>query len=182
MTITVPVVTTMHPRSSHRRTNSGTAAHRPGPQADMRVGHPTQEDEDSSPPETNTQAAVGMKRYKWIEGESLKEYSASAHKWKAHTSTTEFAAAFTDILTANAEDNELRSTRVEEFLLAEATAAGVLHVTSTRPPTNPNRWAKHLAPWFNGKCKEARARYRLAVKNNGHMHAHTQEALKQFVT
>ena len=148
----------------------------------MGVGHPTQEDEDSSPPETNTQAAVGMKRYKWIEGESLKEYSASAHKWKAHTSTTEFAAAFTDILTANAEDNELRSTRVEEFLLAEATAAGVLHVTSTWPPTNPNRWAKHLAPWFTGKCKEARARYRLAVKNNGHMHAHTQEALKQFVT
>jgi hypothetical protein len=182
MTITVPVVTAMHPRSSHRRTNSGTAAHRPGPQADMGVGHPTQEDEDSSPPETNTQAAVGMKRYKWIEGESLKEYSASAHKWKAHTSTQEFADAFIEIINTYAEDNELRSERVEDFLLAEATAAGVLHVTSTRPPTNPNRWAKHLAPWFNGKCKEARARYRLAVKNNGHMHAHTQEALKQFVT
>ena len=95
----------------------------------MRVGHPTQEVEDSSQPETNINAAVGIKSYKWIDGEFLKEYSVSAHKWKAHTSTNKFAAAFTELINTYAEENKLRSAKVEEFLLAEASAAGVLHVT-----------------------------------------------------
>ena len=71
---------------------------------------------------------------------------------------------------------------MEAFLLAEAKTAGVLKMSSKRTSKNPNRWAKHLAPWYNDKCKEARAQYRMAVKNNGTMHAHTYEALKLFMT
>jgi hypothetical protein len=78
-----------------------------------------------------------------------------------------------NIINEGAEDNELRSKKVEAFLLAEATASGVLKVSTKRTSKNPNRWAKHLAPWFNDKCKVARAQYRMAVKNNGTMHAHT---------
>ena len=33
---------------------------------------------------------------------------------------------------------------------SQATAAGVVEVTSThREFTNPNKWDKHLAPWFS---------------------------------
>ena len=45
---------------------------------------------------------------------------------------------------------------------------------------NPNKWAKHLAPWFNAKCKDARTRYRTAVKQNRKLHSHTNHALKRY--
>jgi hypothetical protein len=51
----------------------------------------------------------------------------------------------------------LRSTRLEEFLLARATRAGVLAVSSKRTAKNPNKWVKHLAPWYDARCKDARA-------------------------
>ena len=76
----------------------------------------------------------------------------------------EFATEFRAILTAYENDNDLRSTKLEEFLLVEATRAGVLAVSTKRTAKNPNKWAKHLAPWYDARCKEARARYRAAVK------------------
>jgi hypothetical protein len=45
---------------------------------------------------------------------------------------------------------------------------------------NPNKWAKHMAPWFNDRCKVARAQYRKAARQNGKMHDYTQAALEQF--
>ena len=46
--------------------------------------------------------------------------------------------------------NDERADRVEQFLLDQATKAGVLEVSSThRKFTNPNKWDKHLAPWFS---------------------------------
>ena len=49
------------------------------------------------------------KSYRWIEGECLTEYSASAAKWKQHTSTVEFAKAFTAIAKTYANENALCS-------------------------------------------------------------------------
>jgi hypothetical protein len=51
----------------------------------------------------------------------------------------EFAAEFRAILTAYEDDNDLRSAKLEEFLLAEATRAGVLAVSSKRTAKNPNK-------------------------------------------
>ena len=66
------------------------------------------------------------------------------------TSTEEFAAAFRAIVEDDSVSNDDRSTRAEQFLLDQATAAGVVEVTSThREFTNPNKWDKHLAPWFS---------------------------------
>jgi hypothetical protein len=76
----------------------------------------------------------------------------------------EFAVAFKAITKAYEDNNALRSTKIEAFLLKEATIAGVLEVRSKRVAKNPNKWAKHLAPWFNERCKTARTRYRKAVK------------------
>jgi hypothetical protein len=65
-------------------------------------------------------------------------------------------------------------------MIEEAIKAGVLRATKKRIARNPNKWAKHMAPWFNERCRTARTRYRAAAQKNGKVHAHTQEALKKF--
>jgi hypothetical protein len=84
----------------------------------------------------------------------------SAYKWKAHTSTEKFATEFDQITKDFAKDNELRTKKVEDFLIAEAKKAGVVKSTRDRIHKNPNRWAKHLAPWFDEACKQTKYTYR----------------------
>jgi hypothetical protein len=144
--------------------------------ADKRAGHPMEE----TPGKQNTKN-VDTVSYRWIEGDCLKNYSSSAVIWKAHTSTPEFQEAFTAIAQQHQEENETRATKIEEFLMKEATLAGVLKAYTVRTSRNPNKWAKHMAPWFNDRCKAARARYRAAAHQNGKAHPHTQDALQNFV-
>jgi hypothetical protein len=75
--------------------------------------HTTQPNRSSHPQPTQT-------FYKWIEGEDISEYSASARKWKQHTDTPTFIAQFNQIIEDTTITNEDRSTKVEEFLIAEA--------------------------------------------------------------
>lgn len=66
-------------------------------------------------------------------------------------------------------------------MLEEAAKAGVLRITTKNKAKNPNKWEKHLAPWFDDNCKHARDRYRRAVKRNGKNHAHATNMFKAFV-
>jgi hypothetical protein len=50
----------------------------------------------------------------------------SAKKWKAHTSTTSFATAFDEVTKQYEDDNNLRTEKLEEFLIKEAKTAGVI--------------------------------------------------------
>jgi hypothetical protein len=50
--------------------------------------------------------------------------------------------------------------KIEEFLIAEAKIAGVIRSQKQTLNHNPNRWAKHLAPWFEETCRKARADYK----------------------
>ena len=50
----------------------------------------------------------------------------SAAKWKTHTSTTIFASKFEDIINKYAANNELRSQKIEDYLIEEAKKAGVI--------------------------------------------------------
>lgn len=106
----------------HAPNASGQAPQRKGgPQAEQRVGHPGTEIpamEKSNIPED--------KFYRWVEGECLKDYSNSAAKWAAHSSTQDFTSAFNAIYTEYAADNNVRTTKIEEFLLKEAETAGVI--------------------------------------------------------
>jgi hypothetical protein len=65
-------------------------------------------------------------RYTWIGGDDTTEYMRSAKTWKAHTSTDQFAAKFNATSGKFTNDNETRTKRVEEFLIEEAIAAGVV--------------------------------------------------------
>jgi hypothetical protein len=91
-----------------------------------------------------------QRRYRWHKGDCLANYAHSANVWTAVTSTEEFALAFRAIIEDTSISNDDRSARAEQFLLDQATAAGVVEVTTThREFTNPNKWDKHLAPWFS---------------------------------
>jgi hypothetical protein len=89
-----------------------------------------------------TSSANRKKRFTWIGGEDTVEYMRSANVWKAHTSTDQFATRFKEITDEFRDDNELKTTRVEDFLLEEAITAGVVKAIATRTAKNPNRWAK----------------------------------------
>jgi hypothetical protein len=73
----------------------------------------------------------------------------SAQKWKEHTASQEFAEAFKRVSKQYKKDNEMRSAKIEDFLIEQALAVGVVKKKTTRIAANPNRWAKHLAPWYN---------------------------------
>jgi hypothetical protein len=87
--------------------------------------------------------------YRWRPGDCLANYCTNAKVWAEHTATPEFAAAFMAIIADHTLTNDARDAQVEEFLLQEATKVGVVKVSHARRPfTNPNKWDKHLAPWF----------------------------------
>ena len=105
---------------------------------------------EDTPAEHNATQPQLPRRYRWRDGDYLANYAHSATVWQEVTSTEEFAAAFRAIVEDDSISNDDRSMRAEQFLLDQATAAGVVEVTSThREFTNPNKWDKHLAPWFS---------------------------------
>ena len=104
----------------------------------------------------------------------------SARIWKAHTSTDQFAAEFLEITRDHAANNDRKTEIVEEFLLAEAITAGVVKAIEIRPRKNPNRWAKHLAPWYNEICREAKREYRTVKRAHGKKHEKTKTAYQLF--
>jgi hypothetical protein len=104
----------------------------------------------------------------------------SARKWKEHTATQEFAGAFKNVCEQYKEDNETRSIKIEEFLIEQALAVGVARRKIPRIAANPNRWAKHLAPWYNDQCREAKRQYKLCKKVKGKKHRDTLTAYQHF--
>ena len=80
--------------------------------------------------------------YRWNTGKNLGEYMTSAHAWREHTSKAEFIEAFKQIMVDYKENNDLRALKIEEFLIAEATHAGVLSSHTISTSSNPNKWDK----------------------------------------
>jgi hypothetical protein len=79
-------------------------------------------------PEKATEPQM-TKRYRWRSGDCLANYGNSAKTWQEFSSTDEFAAAFKAIVNDATLTNDTRAARVEEFLLEQATSAGVLDVS-----------------------------------------------------
>jgi hypothetical protein len=126
--------------------------------------------------------AIDDLRYRWREGDCLADYGKSAKVWHEFSSTNEFAAGFMAIIVDDKLTNDARAARVEEYLLKQATEAGVLEVSSARRAfNNPNKWDKHLAPWFNTKCTEARRKLKSERHRYGKRHKRTAEAMKEFL-
>ena len=65
-------------------------------------------------------------RYEWIGKDNTKEYVESIHKWKMHSNNSSFTWACDTITELYKNDNELRTTKIEEFLIQEAHKAGVV--------------------------------------------------------
>jgi hypothetical protein len=92
-------------------------------------------------------------QFKWIEGESINDYNTSAQKWKTYSSTKEFVERFKKVTTDTTISNEDRARAVEKFLLSEAVKAGAVKQINMKKSRNPNKWIKHMAPWFRDKCR-----------------------------
>ena len=78
------------------------------------------------------------------------------------------------------DDNDLRAQKIESFLIAEAIKAGVLsthHISNSR---NPNKWDKHLAPWFSEECKIAKAECKEAKIKFGNKSPPAIAAYKEY--
>ncbi len=75
-----------------------------------------------------------------------------------------------------AHDNELRTAKIEDFLIREAQEAGVVKTSVSKIQKNPNRWAKHLAPWFDTSCKKAKVKYKQIKRKKGKRHPETYAA------
>ena len=84
----------------------------------------------------------------------------SATKWKEYTASKEFGEAFEEVMKQHHGDNETRSAYMEQFLIDQALKIGVARRQTKHVAANPNRWAKHLAPWYNDICREAKRSYR----------------------
>jgi hypothetical protein len=111
---------------------------------------------------------IAPRRFRWRTGECLATYDNSAKTWAAHSSTEVFATTFQAIIDDATLSNDDRADRVEEFLLSEAVTAGVLDELSSRKEvTNPNKWDKHLAPWFNAHCAGTRRQLRRVQRSFG---------------
>ena len=120
--------------------------------------------------------------YSWQSGDCLANYSNTAKKWKEHTSTPEFATAFLEIIDDQTLSNDERDTKIDTFLLAEANIAEVVSISKARRMfTNPNRWDKHMAPWYNTKCRESKRTFRNMRKQYGKKHSRTLKALYKYV-
>ena len=104
----------------------------------------------------------------------------SINKWKLHSNSTSFTQAFDAITSQYKNDNNLRTIKIEEFLLQEAKKAGVVRTFVTKIQKNPNRWAKHLAPWFEESCKEAKQQYRQLKRNKGKKHPLVRAAYQEY--
>ena len=121
-------------------------------------------------------------RYRWRTGDCLTNYGTSAKLWTEFSSSEDFAAGFKAIIEDATLTNDTRAARVEAYLLAQATVAEVLDISSTRCTSlNPNKWDKHLAPWFNPKCAEARRQFKGASCRYGKRHVKTLHALQEFL-
>jgi hypothetical protein len=108
---------------------------------------------------------IAPRQFRWRTGECLAMYGTSAKTWAAHSSTEAFEASFQAIIDDATLSNNDRADRIEECLLSEAVTAGVLDELSTRKEVNnPNKWDKHLAPWFNVHCAGTRRQLRRAQR------------------
>ena len=104
----------------------------------------------------------------------------SAKIWKAHTSTNTFAEKFDQISEEYKNENDIRASKIEQFIIAEAKVAGVIKSSRDKQQKNPNRWSKHLAPWFDESCREDKKEYKIKKRRHGKMHAETKIAYAKF--
>ncbi len=76
---------------------------------------------------------------------------------------------------------EAKSAAMEAYILEAGLAAGVVSEVRVRPPLNPNRWGKHLAPWFDGECKEAKKAFKHACWEFGRGAMEAREAQREYL-
>lgn len=105
------------------------------------------------PTTTRQQDCTATVVYRWVDGTSLSNYSDSWRAWEQHTDTQEFAQKLSDVANCHVGNIDELSHNVEQLLIDEALAVGVVKKVVLKHAPNPNKAFKKLAPWFNDACK-----------------------------
>ena len=110
----------------------------------------------SAPTPRGTQQPPAAAAYRWDVGPSSDDHVEGIATWKRHTDTPAFQNGLMRIVEDASLSDEAKSAAVEQFLLREGQAAGVITAWEPKAPLNPNRWGKCMAPWFGEECREAK--------------------------
>ena len=87
---------------------------------------------------------------------------------------------FWDIVNNIGTDLDAGVRNVEQFLLRESIAAGVVRATAPHKCSNPNQVAKHMAPWFNESCHMARREFKQLLRSDGRGATTTKAAFTKY--
>ena len=134
----------------------------------------------TAPSAPGAPAPAGPVTYKWDVGTATQQQQAGIARWVEHTGQEGFRRGMAAIAECRTMTNEERSTEMERFLLREGQVAGVVSETTVRTPTNPNRWGKHLAPWFEAECHAAKKKYKTTCKTRGKGDEQAKIELKEY--
>ena len=77
--------------------------------------------------------------------------------------------------------NEERAAAVEDYILTQATAAGVVKKIEITTPKNPNKWGKTLAPWFDDACRDAKKELATMRRLHGKGDERSLQATKRYL-
>ncbi len=105
--------------------------------------------------------------YTWVGHGGRDADAPSWRDWEALGDDASFIERFEMVLQGADSDAAAPVPRVEQFLLAEAVALGVVVKRTVSPSVNPNRVDKHLAPWFTEDCRSARKEYKAMARRHG---------------
>lgn len=92
----------------------------------------------------------------WDVGATTEEQQRGIQRWRDYTATEAFREGMARIVQDRGMSNEDKSAAMETYLIESGEEAGVVSVRRVKPPLNPNRWGKHLAPWFDSACRECK--------------------------
>ena len=134
-----------------------------------------------SPPITaQSDAPPCTQQYKWVAGDDLDTYCRSWQAWERLGNDDAFVQRFTEVVDNIDTDLEAGVHNVEQFLLREAIAAGVVRATAPHKCSNPNQVAKHMAPWFNETCHMARREFKQHLHSKGRGATATKAAFTRY--
>ncbi len=132
------------------------------------------------PPTPDAPTPAGPVTYRWDVGTSVQQQQTGIARWAEHTGREEFRRGMARVTGDDSMSNEARSAAMEQYLLQEGQAAGVVSAHTPRAPINPNRWGKHLAPWFNAACHVAKRQYKETCKSRGKGDELAKEHLRSY--
>ena len=104
----------------------------------------------------------------------------SANAWLEFSQKPEFTEGLKAMVNDMESSNEERAAAVENYILQQGIAAGVVKEITITQPRNPNKWGKTLALWFTEDCRDAKKAVADDKRNYGKGDVRIVQAMRNF--